>query len=86
MIPKRILAPALMALLLASGAALAQTEADTGAASAPSPPKAATGAQKKAPAPASANSKPAQAEKSPSDYRASEQISEDLPVSFPVDI
>ena len=30
--------------------------------------------------------RPANADKSPSDYRPSEQISEDLSVSFPVDI
>jgi hypothetical protein len=35
---------------------------------------------------ADTNKQPAQATRSPSDYRASEQISEDLPVSFPVDI
>ena len=84
MIPRRPLA--LAALLLAASAALAQPGADEGATPAPPPPKAASGEEKKPSAPAAANKTPARAGKSPSDYQASEQISEDLPVSFPVDI
>jgi ABC-type transport system substrate-binding protein len=86
MIGTRILGPALAALLLAAGAALAQPATDEGAAPAPVPGRAATGAEKKPPTTAGPNSTPAKAGKSPSDYRASEEISEDLPVSFPVDI
>jgi hypothetical protein len=84
MIPKRPLA--LAALLLAASAALAQPGASEDATPAPPPPKAASGEENKAPAPAGADKPSAQTGRSPSDYRASEQISEDLPVSFPVDI
>jgi hypothetical protein len=84
MIPRRPLA--LTAMLLAASAALAQPGADDGAPPAPSPPKAASGEEKEAPAPSTANKASTQARQSPSDYQASEQISEDLPVSFPVDI
>jgi hypothetical protein len=80
----RLLGPALAALLTA-GAALAQPAADKGAASAPAPGQAAA-PEKTAPAADAPASTPAKPGKSPSDYRASEEISEDRPVSFPVDI
>jgi hypothetical protein len=83
MIPRRPLA---LAILLAAGAALAQTGADDGAVPTPAPGQDIPAAEKKAPATAGANNTPARSDKSPSDYQASEQISEDLPVSFPADI
>ncbi len=55
--------------------------ADTGAANEP----AATG-QAPAPDKPAANTASAGSANSPFDYRASEEISEDVPVSFPVDI
>jgi len=85
----RATAPVILALLLASTAAvapyaLAQTAADTEATPAPTPPGA--GAQSTAPATAEVPAKPAPGDDSPFDYRSSEKISEDLSVSFPVDI
>lgn len=69
------LRPALLLLmLLATGLARAQDPAD------PNTPTAAN-----APAAAEAPA-PRQQDDSPFDYQASEQISEDLSVSFPVDI
>ncbi|TXS89279.1 hypothetical protein FV139_20290 [Parahaliea maris] len=71
------LRPALLLLmLLATGLAGAQDPAD---------PNTPTDAN--TPAQATANAPPArQQDDSPFDYQASEQISEDLSVSFPVDI
>jgi len=90
MIGTRILAPAVAALLLAAGVALAQPAADE-AGAAPSGQQPAKGQVpaapgKSAPSGDTASGTPAKAGRSPSDYRASEEISEDLPVSFPVDI
>jgi hypothetical protein len=68
----------LLAQTQAEGKDAAETTADTAAADAP--------AAKQAPP---ANSAPAPTSKgnsSPFDYRSSEEISEDVPVSFPVDI
>jgi len=83
MIGKALLVPALAALLLGAPAVPAQPAGEEPAAPAPVVPQqdtdsGDTGGQVPAPA------QPRQT--SPSDYRASEEISEDLPVSFPVDI
>ncbi len=80
MIRTKALALAMMALLLAAVTALAQPTDD--------------GADPQQPAAADSRptttdatiDKPGQPGDSPSDYRASEKISEDLPVSFPIDI
>jgi hypothetical protein len=90
----RATAPIISALLLATTAAmapyaLAQTAADPAATPAPAPP--AAGAQSTAPPSAgdaakSSAAKSAPGDDSPFDYRSSEKISEDLSVSFPVDI
>lgn len=70
-----------LALWLAGTGATAQpAEAEAGAAE----PPAAGGEQQEQAAPPPAA--PARDETSPFDYRPSEQISEDLSVSFPVDI
>ncbi|MCB1698854.1 MAG: hypothetical protein H6984_11065 [Pseudomonadales bacterium] len=84
MIGTRNLAPVLAALLLVAATALAQTADDEGAAGAGKPPSAQ--ADNSGATAGDAGGKPGNAERSPSDYRASEKISEDLPVSFPVDI
>jgi hypothetical protein len=74
-------------MLLAAAATLAQPAADKDPAAAPATEQKATGAAGQASgntdAPAGT---PARSSGSPSDYRASEEISEDRPVSFPVDI
>jgi hypothetical protein len=92
MIKPRQLAPLLLALMLGSGSLLAQPAPDAKAGESTT-----RAAEKTAPTP-SAQPAPAtreQAQKStppktgkdsPFDYRSSEQISEDVPVSFPVDI
>jgi hypothetical protein len=90
----RAAAPIISALLLATTAAtapytLAQTPPDTAATPAPAPP--AAGAPGTAPSSAgdpakSSAAKSAPGDDSPFDYRSSEKISEDLSVSFPVDI
>jgi hypothetical protein len=78
---KALLVPALAALLLGAAAVVAQQEGDSATVPAPADSQQApAGGAEQTPAPAPAR-KP-----SPSDYRASEEISEDLPVSFPVDI
>jgi len=91
----RLLSPVFLALVLGAAPAFAQggqpaaakpaAEAATG--------EAARGAPAQAPAPAEKAGNPRSPEKgadargnSPFDYSASEQISEDLPVSFPADI
>lgn len=86
----RQLAPLLLALILGSAPVLAQPDV-TG--SAESPPAQAGGSTDK---PAATQAPPAGSEPaakspgassaSPFDYRPSEEISEDVPVSFPVDI
>ena len=85
MIGTRNLAPVLAALLLVAATALAQTADDESAATAGKPPSTTADNSSSATA-GDAGGKPGNAERSPSDYRASEKISEDLPVSFPVDI
>lgn len=84
--PGRI-APLLLALLLGAGPLLAQQDTtDTGSASAPDQESAnksgASPPPPSEPAPQSQGSR----SNSPFDYRSSEEISEDVPVSFPVDI
>jgi hypothetical protein len=65
------------------GAALAQQQPDDG-----NTPDITAGpaTDTQVPPPAPAGSAPAQSDDSPFDYRSSEEISEDLSVSFPVDI
>jgi hypothetical protein len=88
----RQLAPLLLALALGSTPLLAQPTPDTAT---PAPGAPATGAaDKTAPAqqapaardPAQKSTPPTTGKDSPFDYRPSEEISEDVPVSFPVDI
>ena len=79
MINRQTLAPAMLALLLFSPPMLAQ-EADEATAA---DDKDATASK---PAPRQPETVPAASEESPYDYRSSEEISEDLSVSFPVDI
>lgn len=83
MIRTRLLAPLAATLLLAAGA-LAQPSDSEATTTAPAEQPAGTTIDKSVvDVPDRA---PASVEKSPSDYRASEKISEDRPVSFPVDI
>jgi hypothetical protein len=89
MIDPRQLAPLLLAMALGSASLLAQTappakaaepanQAPAKTASAPQLPAAQEQAQKSAP--------PGTGKDSPFEYKSSEEISEDVPVSFPVDI
>jgi hypothetical protein len=80
MIRTQTLVPALLALLLL-GLPLAAQEADE----AQTPPAEAA-PQSSTPPPREAETVPAASDDSPYDYRSSEEISEDLSVSFPVDI
>jgi hypothetical protein len=82
----RIAGLALTALLLASGAVLAQPADDGSAAPAVTETAEQTGPGDSAISTDAAAAGPAGGARSPSDYRSSEEISEDLPVSFPVDI
>jgi hypothetical protein len=88
MIPTTLLAPAVLALVLGCQFAWAQPEQNDTPAAAPAPGEQASGSDNGAATSGggTAPTKPARAGGSPSDYRASEEISEDLPVSFPVDI
>ena len=91
MINARQLAPLLLLLTLAAAPLRAQPDAGgaTDTASAPAAGGSAqqSGAQQPAPAPSEPTSNSAGASsQSPFDYRSSEEISEDVPVSFPVDI
>ncbi len=85
MIGMKYLAPAVAALLLTAVAAWSQPLPDAEG-------DATTTAPQQNPGPntdigdAAADTAPSQTGRSPGDYRASEQISEDLSVSFPVDI
>ena len=85
MIPTRFMAQLVAASLLTAGAlaqpADSEETVNEPAAQAAAPDTA--NSEKTDDSPARA---PAAADRSPSDYRASEKISEDLPVSFPVDI
>ena len=86
MIGKSTLAPVFLALLLGTAGAVAQPPDEGPAPTAPADTRQQNG-DTGSPAPAGGStSQPAPAAGSPSDYRSSEQISEDLPVSFPVDI
>ena len=80
MISKTSLAPAVLAFALGAAAVQAQPTTDDPAGATPPDGNASAG-ESGAAAERSANSGD-----SPFDYRASEEISEDLPVSFPVDI
>ena len=80
MIRIQSLAPLLLTLLLGSTALVAQeTDPQESAPKDEAPAKAEPVAKPAAPAPAANDD-------SPFDYRSSEEISEDLSVSFPVDI
>ena len=79
MISRTNLAPAILALALGAVAGQAQPTAEDSA----TPPDTGASAGESSPA---ADSSTANSGDSPFDYRASEKISEDLPVSFPVDI
>ncbi len=93
MTPKRNLLPLCFALALGAAPLLAQ-DAETGNGQ----PTATSGAPNSAPTPQSSDGKTDSGEgakakpradsggNSPFDYRASEEISEDVPVSFPADI
>ena len=82
MIRIQALAPLLLTLLLSSTPLLAQdAEPEAPTSKDEAPAKAEPAAKPAAPAPA-----PAANDDSPFDYRSSEKISEDLSVSFPVDI
>jgi hypothetical protein len=92
-INSRKLAPLFLTLLLGAIPALAQPEAaDTAGSSPASAGDGAadgTAATQQAPAPSEPAPKSSSAgtsTRSPFDYRSSEEISEDVPVSFPVDI
>ncbi len=86
MIRSRITGLALAVLLTATTAVLAQPADEESAApgTAEAPEKNDTG--NGAATPDAAGGKAAGTARSPSDYRSSEKISEDVPVSFPVDI
>ena len=84
MIRTRFLTPVAAALLLAAGA-LAQPSGSEATTSAPAEQPDGADTDKNPDADARDRA-PASVDKSPSDYRASERISEDRPVSFPVDI
>ena len=93
MIGAKRLVPAVVALLVTASAAWSQpaTEADSEATTSSSQQDpgadADNGAGSRADnGDAAADTTPPQAGRPPGDYRASEQISEDLSVSFPVDI
>ena len=79
MISRTRLAPAILALVLGAAAGQAQPGTEDPAGEAPA--DANTGQSS-----ATSESGDADNSNSPFDYRASEEISEDLPVSFPVDI
>ncbi len=85
MIGMKYLAPAVATLLLTAVVAWSQLSPDA-------EDGATTTAPQQNPGPdtdtddAAADTAPSQTDRSPGDYRASEQISEDLSVSFPVDI
>jgi hypothetical protein len=85
-LPGSIRAPALAALLLAATVALAQPTGDDQAAEAAASDEQDAATVDSTRAGASPYESPVRADRSPTDYRASEEISEDLSVSFPVDI
>lgn len=89
MIKSGILTPAILALLL-TGSPLGAQQADQPQAgvTAADTQEEPTGSERKtAPTdPGQANSTPVPTDDSPFDYESSEEISEDLSVSFPVDI
>ena len=82
----KFLRPAAMALIVSAAVAVAQPP-DQADDAPPAAPQATPGsAGSSAPAAAGSAGTSSRPGRSPSDYRASEQISEDLPVSFPGDI
>tara|TARA_R110000850_G_scaffold149299_1_gene271773 strand:- start:497 stop:748 length:252 start_codon:yes stop_codon:yes gene_type:complete len=83
MINRLQLAPLLLALLLGAAPLLAQPETGEKSAAADDEPADKPAATQEAPAGDAAAGADT---RSPFDYRSSEEISEDVPVSFPVDI
>jgi hypothetical protein len=85
MIGAKRLTPAIAVLLLAASVAWSQSGADAES-------EATTTTQQQSPGAdadngdAARDTTPTQTDRSPTDYRSSEEISEDLSVSFPVDI
>ncbi len=87
MIPIRVLPVAILSLVVGIAPLYAQQATDTPPPDSKETPKSQEQqAEKKAAAPAPATRPPAANNDSPFDYRSSEKISEDLSVSFPVDI
>jgi uncharacterized protein involved in copper resistance len=89
MINLRQLSPLLLTLALGSTPLLAQPAPQTKAAEPTTRTADKSAPVQKAPAvqqPAQKSTPPSTGKDSPFDYRSSEEISEDLPVSFPVDI
>jgi len=89
MIGAKRLAPAIFALLVAASTAWSQpaVESESDATTTPPQQNAEADAGNRAEnGDVAADTTPPQAGRPPGDYRASEQISEDLSVSFPVDI
>ena len=83
MIGKALLASVMATVLLGAAGSLAQPDSGDD----PAPSATGTGTQQAPVNEKPDNAAPAAPRKtSPSDYRASEEISEDLPVSFPADI
>ena len=82
----RVVAPALAALLLAGSAALAQTGDDAAVPEGVPADEQEVDTARDADTGNGAPDSAARSDRSPTDYRASEEISEDLSVSFPVDI
>ena len=80
MIRTQTLAPGILALLLACLPLAAQEADET------QPPPAEAAPESSEPPPRQAETVTAASDDSPYDYRPSEEISEDLSVSFPVDI
>ena len=86
MIGAKRLAPAIAVLLLAAAVAWSQPGADTDSdTTTTTPPQQSPGADADN-GDAARDTTPTQTDRSPTDYRSSEEISEDLSVSFPVDI
>jgi hypothetical protein len=89
MIKRQLAGPLFLALLLGSAVLVAQEVPDAASPQAANPPAEKTTAAPQTPAANGQVKKSAPTttgKDSPFDYRSSEEISEDVPVSFPVDI
>ncbi len=82
----RLLCPAMVALLMSAVIAVAQPSDEAEEVPPPTTESTQSSPGTSAPATGGTAGASSRAGRSPSDYQASEQISEDLPVSFPVDI